>query len=50
MPSKEKMNILIVGAGPSGLAMDYELTRRGIKCRIIEKLAKPSDKSKALGV
>ncbi len=50
MLKKKKIDILIVGAGPSGLAMAYELTRRGISCRIIEKLSKPSDKSKALGI
>jgi hypothetical protein len=50
MLKKEKIDVLIVGAGPSGLAMAHELTRRGISCRIIDKLSKPSDKSKALGV
>ncbi len=50
MLNKGKIDILIVGAGPSGLAMAYELTRRGIKCRIIEKLPKPSNRSKALGI
>ena len=34
MLKKEKIDVLIVGAGPSGLAMAHELTRRGISCRI----------------
>jgi 2-polyprenyl-6-methoxyphenol hydroxylase-like FAD-dependent oxidoreductase len=50
MTNEENNQILIIGAGPSGLAMAHELTRRGIKCRIIEKLSVPSDKSKALGI
>lgn len=50
MNNKENNKVLIIGAGPSGLAMAHELTRRGIKCRIIEKLSTPSDKSKALGI
>lgn len=42
--------VLVVGAGPTGLIMALELTRRGIPCRIIDKLASASDKSKALGI
>src|SRR5439155_16991027 len=45
-----KTEVLIVGAGPTGLMAAAELTRRGIACRIIDKCAGPSDKSKALGV
>ncbi|HTQ37457.1 MAG TPA: FAD-dependent monooxygenase [Pirellulales bacterium] len=39
---------LIVGAGPVGLTMALELLRRGLKCRIIDLNAAPTDKSKAL--
>ena len=42
--------VLVAGAGPTGLMMACELRRRGIDCRIIDKLAEPSDKSKALVV
>jgi len=35
-------NILIVGAGPSGLTLATELTRRGIACTIVDKAASPS--------
>ena len=39
---------LIVGAGPVGLTMAAELTRHGLRCRIVDKEPAPSDKSKAL--
>jgi 3-(3-hydroxy-phenyl)propionate hydroxylase len=42
--------VLIVGAGPTGLALGCDLARRGIKIRIIDKNAGRTDKSKALGV
>jgi len=41
---------LVVGAGPVGLTMALELTRLGLSCRIIDKAAAPTDKSKALVV
>lgn len=42
--------VLVVGAGPTGLTLASELLRHGVKCRVIDKLAVPSDKSKALAV
>ncbi len=42
--------VLIVGAGPVGLTMACELHRYGIPFRIIDKLEKPSEQSKALVV
>jgi 2-polyprenyl-6-methoxyphenol hydroxylase-like FAD-dependent oxidoreductase len=42
--------VLIVGAGPVGLTMAAALTRQGVRCRIVDKAAQPSDKSKALVV
>jgi 2-polyprenyl-6-methoxyphenol hydroxylase-like FAD-dependent oxidoreductase len=44
------MDALIVGAGPVGLTMATALTHQGLKCRVIDKAAAPSDKSKALVV
>lgn len=43
-------DVLIVGAGPTGLVMACELVRRGLACRIIDKSSLPSDKSKALAI
>ena len=40
--------VLIVGAGPVGLAFAAEMARYGIRCRIIDKSAGTKDISKAL--
>lgn len=45
-----KAEVLIVGAGPTGLTAALDLTRRGHAVRIIEKNAQRSVFSKALGV
>lgn len=42
--------VLIVGAGPTGLALAGILGRLNVRVRIIEKNSNRSDKSKALGV
>ena len=42
--------VLIVGAGPTGLAAALFLTRRGVPVRIIDAAPEPSRTSKALGV
>jgi 2-polyprenyl-6-methoxyphenol hydroxylase-like FAD-dependent oxidoreductase len=45
-----KIDVLIVGAGPSGLMMAAELARYGIECRIIDKAPLPTTQSKALAI
>lgn len=42
--------VLIVGAGPTGLAAALFLSRRGVPVRIIDKASEPTTTSKALGV
>jgi NADPH-dependent dioxygenase len=42
--------VLIVGAGPTGLTAASELTRHGVRVRIVEQNAGPSIHSKALVV
>jgi 2-polyprenyl-6-methoxyphenol hydroxylase-like FAD-dependent oxidoreductase len=42
--------ILIVGAGPTGLAAGMELARFGIPVRLIDKVAQPATTSRAVGV
>ncbi len=44
------MNILIVGAGPTGLTAATELFRHGFKPRIIDKKDAPSPLSRAVGI
>lgn len=47
---KTKTDVLVVGAGPTGLTMTCELLRRGIRCRLIDRADTPSKTSKALAV
>jgi len=42
--------VLIVGAGPTGLALALWLTRLGIRVRIIDRTAEPGTTSRALAV
>ncbi|HIL23049.1 MAG TPA: oxidoreductase [Alcanivorax sp.] len=42
--------MLIVGAGPTGLALGIGLRRHGINCCIIDRLEAPSPYSRALGL
>ena len=44
------LDVLVVGAGPVGLFCANELTRQGLQCRIVDKKAGLSDKSKALAI
>ncbi len=44
------MNILIAGAGPTGLTAAIELTRRGHSPRIIDRKDAPSPLSRAVGI
>jgi 2-polyprenyl-6-methoxyphenol hydroxylase-like FAD-dependent oxidoreductase len=43
-------DVLIVGAGPTGLVLALWLTRLGVKVRIIDKAAEPGTTSRALAV
>ena len=49
-PSGDPIDVLIVGAGPTGLTMAAELARRGPRVRIVDKAAAPSRESRALFV
>lgn len=49
-PQTSDAPVLVVGAGPTGLTLGIELLRHGVSCRMIDKLAEPSDKSKALAI
>jgi flavin-dependent dehydrogenase len=45
-----RSDVLIVGAGPTGLVMALWLTKLGMKVRIIDKTAEPGTTSRALAV
>ncbi len=44
------LDVLVVGAGPSGLLATIELLRRGLSVRLIDKATSPSPLSRAIGV
>lgn len=48
--SSAATEVLIVGAGPTGLLLAGELRRFGVAVRIVEKLAAPSPLSRAIAV
>src|SRR5438046_9609890 len=43
-------DVLVVGAGPTGLMLATQLARRGVRVRIIDRHAGPARESRALGV
>jgi 2-polyprenyl-6-methoxyphenol hydroxylase-like FAD-dependent oxidoreductase len=45
-----RSDVLIIGAGPTGLVLALWLTRLGVKVRIIDKTAEPGTTSRALAV
>ncbi|HUB86524.1 MAG TPA: FAD-dependent monooxygenase [Verrucomicrobiae bacterium] len=52
MNSSKNQNpeVLIAGAGPTGLVLAIWLTRLGVRVRIVDKLAAPETTSRAIGV
>ena len=49
-PSIRDTDVLIVGAGPTGLVLALWLTRLGVRVRIVDKTAEPGTTSRALAV
>ena len=43
-------DVLVIGAGPTGLVLALWLTKLGVKVRIIDKTAEPGTTSRALAV
>jgi 2-polyprenyl-6-methoxyphenol hydroxylase-like FAD-dependent oxidoreductase len=48
--SAQNTDVLVIGAGPTGLVLALWLTRLGIRVRIIDKTAEPGTTSRALAV
>src|SRR4051794_29907772 len=48
--STTDVQVLIVGAGPTGLVLALWLTKLGVNVRIIDKTAEPGTSSRALAV
>src|SRR6266436_1669037 len=48
--SIRQTDVLIVGAGPTGLVLALWLTRLGVRVRIIDKTTEPGTTSRALAV
>lgn len=46
----KQSDVLIIGAGPTGLVLALWLTRLGVKVRIVDKMPKPGTTSRALAV
>src|SRR5215211_1260980 len=49
-PSRSETDVLVVGAGPTGLVMATELAARGVSGRIIDRAPIRSERSRALVV
>ena len=50
MSETRKVDVLVVGAGPTGLLLASELARRGVGVRLIERRTSPAEHSRALAV
>jgi 2-polyprenyl-6-methoxyphenol hydroxylase-like FAD-dependent oxidoreductase len=50
MSTIQNPHVVVVGAGPVGLIAACELARRGIRVRIIDKLAVPTTESRAIAI
>src|SRR5271155_665313 len=50
MSTTPNPDVIVVGAGPVGLVAGCELARRGIRVRVIDTLAQPTEQSRAIAV
>ena len=45
-----KTQVLIVGAGPTGLMLAHDLARRDVRALIVDRHAGPAEQTRAIGV
>jgi 2-polyprenyl-6-methoxyphenol hydroxylase-like FAD-dependent oxidoreductase len=50
MPTHTSREVLVVGAGPTGLTLGCQLLRAGARCRVVERAGSRARESRALGV
>ena len=50
MSTPHTTDVVVVGAGPVGLVAACELARRGVAVRIIDKLPRPTEESRAIAI
>ncbi|MDT9698161.1 FAD-dependent oxidoreductase [Streptomyces sp. P17] len=50
MAPTPEQSVIIVGAGPTGLALACELAAAGVACTVLERRTAPSTQSRAMGV
>ena len=50
MDTSDDTDVIIVGAGPTGLMLARELALAGIRCRVLERRTKSTSESRALGL
>ena len=43
-----RVDVLVVGAGPAGLVLACELSRRGTAVRVVDRLTEPTEESRAI--
>jgi 2-polyprenyl-6-methoxyphenol hydroxylase-like FAD-dependent oxidoreductase len=48
--ASSECDVLVAGAGPTGLTLAAELTRHGVNCRLIDKCAHPCDNARATNI
>src|SRR5262252_10462934 len=44
------VDVLVVGAGPTGLMLANQLARRGVRARIVDRHSGPAQQTRAIGV
>ena len=49
-PDPSGPRVLVVGAGPTGLALACELHRAGVPCRVIDSLTERATRSKGIAI